>query len=53
MKKAENHYRLTPVELGAASGDLRPVIKGLSEGTQIVIEGAFHLNNERKRAELE
>ena len=53
VKKAENHYRLTPVELGAASGDLRPVIKGLSEGTQIVDEGAFHLNNERKRAELE
>lgn len=53
VRKAENHYRLTPVELGAASGELRPVIKGLSEGTQIVIEGAFHLNNERKRAELE
>ncbi|EHN63551.1 efflux RND transporter periplasmic adaptor subunit [Comamonas testosteroni] len=53
VKKAENHYRLTPVELGAASGGLRPVVKGLSEGTQIVVEGAFHLNNERKRAELE
>ncbi|MGE8444426.1 MAG: efflux RND transporter periplasmic adaptor subunit [Comamonas testosteroni] len=53
VKKAENHYRLTPVELGATSAGLRPVIKGLSEGTQIVVEGAFHLNNERKRAELE
>ena len=53
VKKAENHYRLTPVELGAASGGLRPVLKGLSEGSQIVVEGAFHLNNERKRAELE
>ncbi|KGG83726.1 efflux RND transporter periplasmic adaptor subunit [Comamonas thiooxydans] len=53
VKKAENHYRLTPVELGAASGGLRPVVKGLSEGSQIVVEGAFHLNNERKRAELE
>lgn len=53
VKKAENHYRLTPVELGATSGGLRPVVKGLSEGTQIVVEGAFHLNNERKRAELE
>ena len=53
VKKAENHYRLTPVELGAASGGLRPVVKGVSEGTQIVVEGAFHLNNERKRAELE
>lgn len=53
VKKAENHYRLTPVELGAASAGLRPVLKGLSEGEQIVVEGSFHLNNERKRAELE
>lgn len=53
VKKAENHYRLTPVELGAANGGLRPVLKGLSEGVQIVVEGSFHLNNERKRAELE
>ena len=51
--KSENHYRLTPVELGAASAGLRPVIKGLTEGTQIVVDGSFHLNNERKRAELE
>ena len=51
--KSENHYRLTPVELGAVSAGLRPVIKGLTEGTQIVVEGSFHLNNERKRAELE
>ncbi|CAM4223389.1 efflux RND transporter periplasmic adaptor subunit [Comamonas aquatilis] len=53
VKKAENHYRLTPVDLGGASGGLRPVLKGLSEGVQIVVEGSFHLNNERKRAELE
>ena len=53
VQQDENHYRLTPVELGAASGGLRPVLKGLSEGTPVVVEGAFHLNNERKRAELE
>ncbi|MDR2298857.1 MAG: efflux RND transporter periplasmic adaptor subunit [Comamonas sp.] len=53
VKKAENHYRLTPVDLGVTSGGQRPVLKGLSEGTEIVVEGAFHLNNERKRAELE
>lgn len=53
VKKAENHYRLTPVDLGATSGGQRPVLKGLSEGAEIVVEGAFHLNNERKRAELE
>lgn len=46
-------YRLTPVELGPASEGFRPVLKGLSEGAPVVVEGAFHLNNERKRAELE
>jgi cobalt-zinc-cadmium efflux system membrane fusion protein len=29
------------------------VIRGLQEGQPIVMRGAFHLNNERKRAELE
>jgi len=53
VKTAENKYRLTPVELGPNSGGVRPVIQGPREGTEIVTEGAFHLNNERKRAELE
>ena len=53
VHRGNNQYRLTPVELGAASGALRPVIKGVSQGAEIVIEGAFHMNNERKRAELE
>ena len=53
VKKGENHYRLTAVELGAASSGMRPVLKGVAEGTAIVTTGAFHLNNERKRAELE
>lgn len=53
VKKGENHYRLTPVELGTASGGMRPVNKGVADGTVIVTTGAFHLNNERKRAELE
>jgi cobalt-zinc-cadmium efflux system membrane fusion protein len=41
------------VELGPAQGDHRPVLKGLTAGTEVVAQGAFHLNNERKRAELE
>ncbi|MCJ0761636.1 efflux RND transporter periplasmic adaptor subunit [Variovorax terrae] len=53
VKQADNRYRLAPIELGAASGGLRPVLGGLAEGTELVVEGAFHLNNERKRAELE
>jgi membrane fusion protein, heavy metal efflux system len=53
VKETDNRYRLTPVELGQATDGLRPVTKGLTAGTPIVIDGAFHLNNERKRAELE
>ncbi|WP_297720737.1 efflux RND transporter periplasmic adaptor subunit [Limnohabitans sp. Rim8] len=53
VKLSDRHFRLTPIELGMASGAWRPVLKGLPQGTEIVTDGAFHLNNERKRAELE
>lgn len=53
VQTTENRYRLTPVTLGAAAGDLRAVLGGLEAGTPVVVQGAFHLNNERKRAELE
>lgn len=53
VQKSDLVYRLTPVELGPANGDNRPVLKGLPVGAQVVTQGAFHLNNERKRAELE
>jgi len=53
VKTAENKYRLTPVELGPNSNGMRALLQGPREGTEIVSEGAFHLNNERKRAELE
>ncbi len=54
VRTAENTYRFTPVELGPATLEgQRPVIKGLAAGTTIVTEGAFHMNNERKRAELQ
>jgi cobalt-zinc-cadmium efflux system membrane fusion protein len=46
-------FRLTAVELGSANEGLRPVLKGLAQGVPVVVEGAFHLNNERKRSELE
>jgi cobalt-zinc-cadmium efflux system membrane fusion protein len=49
----DKRFRLTPVELGPAQDNMRPVLKGLAEGAQVVTEGAFHMNNERKRAELE
>jgi|LauGreDrversion4_2_1035121.scaffolds.fasta_scaffold37584_2 cobalt-zinc-cadmium efflux system membrane fusion protein len=46
-------FRLTEVELDPAAGELRPVRKGISEGTMVVVDGSFHLNSQRKRAELE
>lgn len=53
VQLASGQFRLTPVELAPPSGGLRPLLKGPAAGTPIVVEGAFHLNNERKRAELE
>ncbi len=50
---ADGPFRLTPVELGAAANGVRPLLKGPAGGTPVVVDGAFHLNNERKRAELE
>lgn len=53
VQLADGQFRLTPVELGAASNGLRPLLKGPAAGAPLVVDGAFHLNNERKRAELE
>ena len=53
VEEGQGRYRLTPVRLGPAVDGLRPALEGLREGQRIVVEGAFHLNNERKRAELE
>ncbi|MBM3364236.1 MAG: efflux RND transporter periplasmic adaptor subunit [Betaproteobacteria bacterium] len=53
VRLAENKFRLTEVMLDPAAGELRPVRKGLDEGTPIVVDGSFHLNSQRKRAELE
>jgi cobalt-zinc-cadmium efflux system membrane fusion protein len=42
-------YRMVPVKLGPEGKGFRPVITGLKEGQEIAIEGAYHLNTERKR----
>lgn len=49
----ENRFQRIPVELGPELAGVRPVIKGLSTDQKIVTEGAFHLDSERKLAELE
>lgn len=47
------HFQLRLVKLGQESAGVAPVLEGLVEGEKIVTEGAFHLNNERRRRELE
>ncbi len=53
VRLADGRFQLREVELGKESGGLVPVLKGLKPGEAVVTEGAFHLNNERKRKELE
>lgn len=48
-----NRFRLREVELGSEYNEMAAVSSGLEEGETIIIEGAFHVNNERKRKELE
>ncbi len=49
----ERHFQRVPVELGPEVADFRPVLSGLTVDQRIVMEGAFHLDSERKLAELE
>lgn len=53
VASGENGFRLTQVKLGPEHDGNRAVLSGLAEGARVVAEGAFHLNNERKRKELE
>lgn len=46
-------FELRPVQLGHRHGEMREVVQGLKNGDKIVVEGGFHLNNERQRQELE
>jgi cobalt-zinc-cadmium efflux system membrane fusion protein len=52
VQTGADEFRLRPVKLGPEESGLRPVLEGLKEGERIATEGAFHLNNERKRKEL-
>jgi membrane fusion protein, heavy metal efflux system len=41
------------VNLGEERESIRRVLSGLKPGQRVVVHGAFHLNSERKRKELE
>ena len=44
-------FQLRRIQLGPEVHGFSPVQGGIKAGERIVIDGAFHLNNERKRAE--
>lgn len=53
VQVAPDRFELRPVALGPEQEGRRWVAEGVSLGQPIVVEGAFHLNNERIRKELE
>ena len=53
VQNSSNTYRLREIELGHKDGQLINLISGVSQGETIVSDGAFHLNSERKKKELE
>ena len=50
---APNKYRLREIDVGDEFNGMVAIVSGVEEGETIVTDGAFHLNNERKRKELE
>jgi cobalt-zinc-cadmium efflux system membrane fusion protein len=53
VAQGDGAFLLTKVKLGPEQGGQRVVISGLKGDENIVIDGAFHLNNERNRKEME
>jgi cobalt-zinc-cadmium efflux system membrane fusion protein len=53
VQTSPNKFRLTEIEVGSRDGNIVSILSGISIGETIVVDGAFHLNNERKRKELE
>ncbi|QWE14932.1 efflux RND transporter periplasmic adaptor subunit [Polynucleobacter sp. AP-Sving-400A-A2] len=49
IREDEDTYRMVTVKLGPEGRGYRPVISGLKDGQEIAVNGAFHLNTERKR----
>lgn len=49
IREDDETYRMVAVKLGPEGKGFRPVISGLKEDQVIAVNGAFHLNAERKR----
>jgi membrane fusion protein, heavy metal efflux system len=53
IQTGDRTFVLRPVALGGEFGQARVLQDGLRPGEKIVLSGAFHLNNERKRQALQ
>ncbi|RIX49096.1 MAG: efflux RND transporter periplasmic adaptor subunit [Rhodocyclales bacterium GT-UBC] len=53
VAEGDNSFRLVKVKLGPEQGGQRIVLSGLKGQEKLVVSGAFHLNNERNRKEME
>lgn len=53
VAEEEGVFRLVSVRLGAELSGQRVVLSGLKGQERVVVDGAFHLNNERNRKEME
>jgi cobalt-zinc-cadmium efflux system membrane fusion protein len=51
VEQPDGLFKLAKVKLGASSDGMRVVQSGLKAGERVVVDGAFHLDNERKRLE--
>jgi membrane fusion protein, heavy metal efflux system len=54
LKQSDSSFKLVQIELGAETAGQRPIVssnssKALPSNAQIVIDGAFHLNNVRQQ----
>jgi len=53
VEKNPAKYTLREVTLGQEEDDRRVVVSGVRKGELIVVDGAFHLNNQRKQNAIE
>jgi len=53
VAEGDGAFRLLKVKLGPEQAGVRVLLSGLKGGEQVVVDGAFHLNNERNRKAME
>ncbi|MEZ2346677.1 efflux RND transporter periplasmic adaptor subunit [Terriglobus sp. RCC_193] len=52
VRIGKGRYILREVVLGAEENDRRAVVSGITAADSLVLDGAFHLNNQRKQAAI-